>query len=37
MILPDLEVNVNENCERRIDHVLGGIDKEIPRSHYQGR
>jgi hypothetical protein len=24
-ILPDLEVDVNENFERRIDHVRGGL------------
>jgi hypothetical protein len=26
-IPPDLEVDVNENCERKIDPILGGIDK----------
>jgi hypothetical protein len=34
-IPPDLEVDVNENCEKKIEPILGGIDKEIVISHYK--
>jgi hypothetical protein len=36
-ILLHLEADANENCERRIDLVLGRIDKEILGSRFSMR